>query len=106
MLLACVQEDLLNGMLVALCPRQGVATGPEDHTWWASHVLYHCALESPIDGPFRAEGKADPRPYSGLRFHGLGSLSGPFLRTLISILALFLCNHFPRTLMVAPCQSL
>ena len=98
MLLAYVPEDLLNGTLVALCPRRGVATGPEDRAWWASHVLYHRALESPVDGPFRAEGEADPRPYSGLRFHGLGSLSGPFLRTLISILLLFLCNHLPGTL--------
>ena len=98
MLLACVQEDLLNGMLVALCSRRGAATRPEDRAWWANHVLHHCALELPIDGPFRAEGKADPRPYSGLRFHGLGSLSGPFLRTLISILILFHHKHLPRAL--------
>lgn len=26
----------------------------------------------------QGRGKADPRPYSGLRFHGLGSLSGPY----------------------------
>lgn len=42
--------------------RRGAASRPEDHTWWANHVLHHCALESPLDGPSEAEGKADPRP--------------------------------------------
>lgn len=44
-------------------------------------------------GPSRAEGKADPRPRAGLRFCGWGSLSGPFLRTLLSILILLLHEH-------------
>lgn len=71
------------------CNQRGAAVRPEDHTWWANHVLHHCALESPLDGPSEAEGKQTP----GLRFHGLGSLSGPLLRTLISILILFLHKH-------------
>lgn len=76
MLLACVQEDLLNGMLVALFSRRGAATRPEDHNWWANHVLHHCALESPIYGPSRAEGRQIPGLIQASGFMGWAACLG------------------------------
>lgn len=76
--------------------RRGAAARPEDHTGWANHVLYHCALESPLDGPLW--GRGESRPQACPRFRGLGSLSGPFLRTLVSVLIFLVHRHFPRAL--------
>lgn len=79
--------------------RRGAAARPEDHTGWANHVLYHCALDSPLDGPLW--GRGESRPQACPRFRGLGSLSGPFLRTLVSVLIFLVHRHFPRALCAA-----
>lgn len=33
---------------------KGLAMRPDDHTWWANHVLHYSALDSPLDGPSEA----------------------------------------------------
>lgn len=76
--------------------RRGAAARSEDHTGWANHVLYHCALESPLDGPLW--GRGESRPQACPRFRGLGSQSGPLIRTLVSILIFLVHRHFPRAL--------
>lgn len=63
MLLARVREALLNGMRVPPFPRRGAAVRPEDHAWWANHVLHRCALDSPrAGGPSGQRGKQIPDP--------------------------------------------
>lgn len=96
LLLARIQEGLRNGMLVALCPGEGLPRDQRTTTGWANHVLYHCALESPLDGPLW--GRGESRPQACPRFRGLGSQSGPLIRTLVSILIFLVHRHFPRAL--------
>lgn len=61
--------------------RHGAAVRPEDHTWGTNHVLHHCALELPLDGPSGQGGKQIPGLVQASAFVGwaasLGPSSGP-----------------------------
>lgn len=65
LLLVCIRKDL-HGRLAALCPGEGLPVSLEDHAGWANHVLYHCALESPLEG--HPWGRGESSSWTCLRF--------------------------------------